>query len=30
MTSFDDYAAAPGADPQVDLYVDEVNPPGIS
>jgi citronellol/citronellal dehydrogenase len=29
VTNFDDYAAAPGADPQVDLYVEEVNPPGI-
>jgi hypothetical protein len=28
VTDFDRYAAAPGAEPQVDLYVDEVNPPG--
>jgi len=28
-TDFDAYAAAPGGEPQVDLYVDEVNPPGI-
>jgi citronellol/citronellal dehydrogenase len=30
VTDFDRYAAAPGGEPQVDLYVDEVNPPGIS
>jgi citronellol/citronellal dehydrogenase len=30
VTDFESYAAAPGAEPQVDLYVDEVNPPGIS
>lgn len=29
VTDFDAYAAAPGAEPQVDLYVEEVNPPGI-
>jgi citronellol/citronellal dehydrogenase len=29
ITDFSKYAAAPGAEPQVDLYVDEVNPPGI-
>ena len=29
VTDFDSYAAAPGADPQVDLYVDEVDPPGL-
>jgi len=29
VTDFDRYAAAPGAEPQVDLYVDEVNPPGL-
>jgi citronellol/citronellal dehydrogenase len=28
-TDFDAYAAAPGAVPAVDLYVDEINPPGI-
>ena len=30
ITDFESYAAAPGAEPQVDLYVDEVDPPGIS
>ena len=29
VTDFDAYAAAPGAEPQIDLYVDEVDPPGI-
>ncbi|MDQ3102412.1 MAG: NAD(P)-dependent oxidoreductase [Actinomycetota bacterium] len=29
VTDFESYAAAPGAEPQVDLYVDEVDPPGI-
>jgi citronellol/citronellal dehydrogenase len=29
VTDFSAYAAAPGAEPQVDLYVDEVDPPGI-
>jgi citronellol/citronellal dehydrogenase len=29
VTDFEAYAAAPGAEPQVDLYVDEVDPPGI-
>ena len=29
VTDFDSYAAAPGAEPQVDLYVDEVDPPGL-
>jgi citronellol/citronellal dehydrogenase len=29
VTDFSRYSAAPGAEPQVDLYVDEVNPPGI-
>jgi citronellol/citronellal dehydrogenase len=29
VTDFEPYAAAPGAEPAVDLYVDEVNPPGI-
>jgi len=29
VTDFDRYAAAPGAEPAVDLYVDEVDPPGI-
>ena len=29
VTDFEAYAAAPGAEPQVDLYVDEVNPPGF-
>jgi citronellol/citronellal dehydrogenase len=28
-TDFERYAAAPGAEPVVDLYVDEVDPPGI-
>ena len=28
VTDFEAYAAAPGAEPQVDLYVDEVDPPG--
>ncbi|MBA2524055.1 MAG: NAD(P)-dependent oxidoreductase [Solirubrobacterales bacterium] len=30
VSDFDSYAAAPGAAPQVDLYVDEVDPPGLS
>jgi citronellol/citronellal dehydrogenase len=29
VTDFEAYSAAPGAEPQVDLYVDEVNPPGL-
>jgi len=29
VTDFEVYSAAPDAEPQVDLYVDEVNPPGI-
>ena len=29
VSDFERYAAAPGADPAVDLYVDEVDPPGI-
>lgn len=29
VTDFDAYAAAPGAEPQVDLYVDSVDPPGV-
>jgi citronellol/citronellal dehydrogenase len=29
VTDFSRYSAVDGADPQVDLYVDEVNPPGI-
>ena len=29
VTDFSIYSAVEGADPQVDLYVDEVNPPGI-
>ena len=29
VTDFEPYAAAPGAEPAVDLYVDEVDPPGI-
>ena len=29
VTDFEQYAAAPGAEPQVDLFVDEVNPPGV-
>ena len=29
VTDFEQYAAAPGGEPQVDLYVDEVNPPGL-
>jgi len=29
VTDLDRYAAAPGAEPAVDLYVDEVNPPGL-
>lgn len=29
VTDFDGYAAGSGADPQVDLYVDEVDPPGL-
>ena len=29
VTDFESYAAAPGAEPQVDLYVDAVDPPGI-
>ena len=29
VTDFDAYAAAPGAEPQVDLYVDEVDPPEV-
>ncbi len=28
-TSFEAYAAAPGAEPAADLYVDDINPPGI-
>jgi citronellol/citronellal dehydrogenase len=30
VTDFDSYAAAPGAGPQVDLYVEEIDPPGLS
>ena len=30
VTDFDSYAAAPGAEPAVDLYVDEINPPGFA
>ncbi|MEO7198427.1 MAG: SDR family oxidoreductase, partial [Solirubrobacterales bacterium] len=30
VNDFDSYAAAPGAAPQVDLYVDEVDPPGLT
>ena len=29
VSDFDAYAAAPGAEPQVDLYVDEVDPPAM-
>jgi citronellol/citronellal dehydrogenase len=29
VTDFASYAAAPGAEPAVDLFVDEINPPGI-
>jgi citronellol/citronellal dehydrogenase len=29
VTDFSRYSAVDGAEPQVDLYVDEVNPPGI-
>jgi len=29
VADFEEYAAAPGAEPQVDLYVDEVDPPGL-
>ncbi len=29
VTDFEQYAAAPGAKPQVDLYVEEVDPPGL-
>ncbi len=29
VTDFEAYAAAPGAEPQVDLYVDEIDPPGL-
>ena len=29
VTDFAPYAAAPGAEPAVDLFVDEINPPGI-
>ena len=28
-TDFEKYAAAPGAEPAVDLYVEEINPPGL-
>ena len=30
VTDFDSYAAAPGAEPPVDLFVDEINPPGFA
>lgn len=29
VTDFSQYSAVEGAEPQVDLYVDEVNPPGV-
>ncbi len=29
VTGLGPYAASPGASPAVDLYVDEVDPPGI-
>ena len=30
VTDLSGYSAAPGAEPQVDLYVDEVDPPGLA
>ena len=30
VTDFDQYAYEPGSTPQVDLFVDEVDPPGLA